>query len=365
MGLIRLLLALSVIIAHSESFLSLSMIGGSRAVELFFIISGFYMAMVLTDKYKGSGSYKIFLQNRMLKIYPMYFSSILMVTIVSLFFNLNNGEFGKFEFYHEYGHSLSISSYLFLILTNIFIFGQDLVMFLGVDINSGNLFFTPNFRETSPPLFRFLLNPPAWSISIELMFYLIAPFIFRKRIVFIIFLAISSLTLKYTISAIGFDNDPWSYRFFPSELYYFLLGGISFKLKKKYDEKRLQKNNDKIGCGLLIIVTGCILLYQFINININFNYFVVFFAISVPFIFDNIRTSNFDRYIGELSYPVYILHYPVLMLTKKVTVFLSIECLTSEITFLFSILASMLFIKILINPLDKYRQNRAKKLLFS
>lgn len=54
MGLIRILLAISVIIAHTESILGFNMVGGTLAVQAFFIISGFYMALILSEKYDVS-----------------------------------------------------------------------------------------------------------------------------------------------------------------------------------------------------------------------------------------------------------------------------------------------------------------------
>lgn len=56
MGLIRILLAISVIIAHSESIFGLDMVGGVIAVQSFFMISGFYMALVLTEKYTSTSN---------------------------------------------------------------------------------------------------------------------------------------------------------------------------------------------------------------------------------------------------------------------------------------------------------------------
>ena len=52
MGTIRLLLALAVlIIMHSDPPHGLHMIGGAAAVQGFYVISGFYMALVLNEKY--------------------------------------------------------------------------------------------------------------------------------------------------------------------------------------------------------------------------------------------------------------------------------------------------------------------------
>ena len=50
-----LFLAVSVIVSHTEPILGLNMMPGYEAVRLFFIISGFYMSLVLSGKYKGDG----------------------------------------------------------------------------------------------------------------------------------------------------------------------------------------------------------------------------------------------------------------------------------------------------------------------
>ena len=64
MGTIRLLLAISVVIAHSNPFFGQRLWEGEIAVELFFIISGFYMALILNEKYNTTEKTVIFYQNR-------------------------------------------------------------------------------------------------------------------------------------------------------------------------------------------------------------------------------------------------------------------------------------------------------------
>ena len=52
MGTIRLLLALAVLLMmHSTPLLGIRMINGAWAVQAFYVISGFYMALVLNEKY--------------------------------------------------------------------------------------------------------------------------------------------------------------------------------------------------------------------------------------------------------------------------------------------------------------------------
>ena len=75
MGILRVILAIAVVISHSESFLGLKFTGGLVSVQIFFIISGFYMTMILDNKYVGKGSYRLFLSNRFLRLYPIYWAS--------------------------------------------------------------------------------------------------------------------------------------------------------------------------------------------------------------------------------------------------------------------------------------------------
>ncbi len=77
MGTLRFILALSV--AYGHLAVPLSFPTADVAVQSFFVISGFYMALVLNEKY-GAGSYWLFVSNRLLRLWPTYF----VVLILSL-----------------------------------------------------------------------------------------------------------------------------------------------------------------------------------------------------------------------------------------------------------------------------------------
>lgn len=85
MGIIRFLLAIAVVFAHTGHEQYMQMVGGKLAVELFYIFSGFYMALILTEKYVGLKMYKVFITNRMLKLYPIYWVVALLVIFFSLY----------------------------------------------------------------------------------------------------------------------------------------------------------------------------------------------------------------------------------------------------------------------------------------
>ena len=73
MGLVRFLLAISVTLAHvpSRSLLGFDMIAADTSVQAFFLISGFYMALVLTENGHYSST-RIFYASRYMRLWPIY-----------------------------------------------------------------------------------------------------------------------------------------------------------------------------------------------------------------------------------------------------------------------------------------------------
>ena len=76
MGLLRILLAICVFCGHSRSLAHLRWLGGDVAVELFFVISGFYMQLVLSSRYTKSKLGRTwvlrFYQARYFRLLPIY-----------------------------------------------------------------------------------------------------------------------------------------------------------------------------------------------------------------------------------------------------------------------------------------------------
>jgi len=169
MGFIRLLLAAAVVAGHSTPIFGFQFIGGDDAVHAFFILSGFYMSFILNEKYiQANESYRLYISNRFMRIYPAYWvilGLILVSSIVQHYYSVVINAFG-----HDYGqltglitffHQMSPLTFAYIVLINVFIIGQDTLMFLGLS-NSGSLFFTTNYALTYPQLHFFLLIPQAW-----------------------------------------------------------------------------------------------------------------------------------------------------------------------------------------------------------
>ncbi|MFT6166285.1 MAG: peptidoglycan/LPS O-acetylase OafA/YrhL [Vicingaceae bacterium] len=311
-----MLLALSVVLSHSSSILGIDLVGGRVAVQAFYIISGFYMTLILKEKYIGkNGSYGLFISNRLLRLFPVYWSVLLLTLLVAFFLPASSKDsmYGFLNYYSEFGKDLDFSTAAFLFFTNTFLIFQDLVMYLGVDLISGELFFTSNFRETSPELYHFLLVPQAWTIGIEITFYLIAPFLVVRKLKYVLLFIVGSILLRLVLMRAGLSSDPWSYRFFPTELVFFLLGTVGYFIYKKIAVFRIKKTYLYL---VFLSILAFTFSYNYLNIPFKVFLYPMLFFTAVPFIFVLSKKWKVDRWIGELSYPVYISHILVLMIIE-------------------------------------------------
>jgi peptidoglycan/LPS O-acetylase OafA/YrhL len=338
MGLYRLILAVSILIAHSTPIFGNSLIGGRVAVETFFLMSGFYMALVLTNKYKNN--LPAFYKNRFLKLFPMYW--------LFLFLCLALGLTTKVGLQAFFDFNLSTVSKIILFFVNVSPFGQDITNFLALNTTTGNLFFTNSFRNYVPEIWNFLILPQTWAISLEIFFYLLVPWLNKQKTYLLIIICAFSLILRLILYYIfHLNHDPWEYRFFPTEMLFFTSGIISFRL--------YQKINFKINPLFFIIIFMLTIFYQSIPLNNQkmILYFVVVF-ISMPLLFKFTKNFSFDRLLGELSYPLYLSHFFIInILSQLINVNHQHLGLYSLLICLpLSILVHHFFQK----PIDNYRQ---------
>ena len=141
MGTLRFLLAISVVFFHFNELES-RMVGGSMAVQSFYVISGFYMALILNEKYStGKGSYSLFLSNRLLRLYPLYLL-VFVMTVVSYLIDDTFLDYTSpfLQNLSEHKSKFSIGTWLYLIISNITIVGQETALFLGLDNGTGQLY---------------------------------------------------------------------------------------------------------------------------------------------------------------------------------------------------------------------------------
>jgi peptidoglycan/LPS O-acetylase OafA/YrhL len=203
-------------------------------------------------------------------------------------------------------------------LINVSIFGQDDVMFLA--LHSGQVHFAVNFRISELPLYQGLLVPQAWTLGLELCFYTLAPLIVIKAWRVWIALAIS-VSVRMTLIFMGLAfQDPWSYRFFPSELMWFMLGALSMRLLLPRWETFLDQK-PRLTSLLVFSVLVLLALYQVLPGqgdpgDLKSMMFIGLIVLFMPAMFVFQKQSPFDKQIGELSYPIYICHMLVISLAS-------------------------------------------------
>jgi peptidoglycan/LPS O-acetylase OafA/YrhL len=301
MGLLRTLFALAVVIVHSpwHGNGGYVLMGGRNAVQLFYMISGFLIAYILNNSpaYRNDGTFYL---NRALRIYPIYYVVAAMAAVGSLL-----------------AHAGSVQAILqmpavakaALVAVNAVLFGQDWVMFMA--IHGGHFGFTTNFENSDVPVFAGLLVPQAWTLGLELTFYLIAPFVVRSRTRIVVLLALSLLARLafYLWRPDLAASDPWTHRFFPFELSLFLLGALSQQVLlpvwQNHPRKKAFANYGTIGFFLLSSLIFLVPANEFVKSLVLFLTF--FFCLPLAFIFQN--HHPWDSEVGDLSYPIYIGHW--------------------------------------------------------
>jgi peptidoglycan/LPS O-acetylase OafA/YrhL len=309
MGTIRVLLAISVVFSH----LGINIFVGSKlAVQLFYIISGFLISYILVEK-KSYSSIKNFYLNRFLRIFPIYWLVALITLILIL---LGNFFLNKNPFLLLIYSELDQIGKSIMFLVNIFLLGQDWIIFTCVKNNFFQFVLDATSCETKYWGLSALIIPQAWTIGVELTFYIIAPYILLRKKLLFFFLFLSILVRTYLIS-IDLVKGLWEYSFFSNELSLFLFGAFSHQTWTPF----LKKNNF-LTRKRSILITFLIFIYCIIFSLLpyqTFNYLFLIFAfiLSLPFLFYMQNQNYWDKKIGDLSYPIYISHFTFIWIFKN------------------------------------------------
>lgn len=350
MGLLRIVLALSVIVGHSGTLVfGYKGVDAFYAVNVFFIVSGFYIALILNEKYTTPETNSIFLFNRVLRLYPVYLIGLALALV-------------------EQWHRGNISNLFgftstFSLLERFFIYGSNLTM-LGQDLLYVFCFDQKGSEGSCVWGGGLSLNPPAWSISVEVVFYAIAPFVLRSRTRTLWFLAIG---VTYAVAAalipVPFvkrfnsvaDANTLRYYAFPASFMFFAAGALAYH----YIYKRRPLTLPSYPILALIVfalsLTSTALPW----------WHAVLFALAIPTLFEWTKRSKADRFVGDLSYSVYILHFPILLWVQK---FMREPGTTGwpvpgsgNVTAVITVLMAVAVLILVEKPIDRFRQRNAAR----
>lgn len=353
MGSIRFLLAFSVLILHSSPIAGIRLLPGETAVRTFYIISGFYMTLIFSTKYaSATRPYYSFITNRWLRLYPPYLVVVLLIGVLSVAYGIWLGSFGKIQYYLDWYRQVpeSLSSLLTVLFFNISLIGQDWITFFLIDEN-GHLQFMGLVSEIK--LQELLFVTIAWTVAVEFFFYLLTPLIANRGIRVVLYWLAAVVALRLFLFLV-FDvgGHLGIYRFAPTELMWFLMGMLSYKL---YEMKWLPGATH----GLFYLTIFLISFFSFPLVKSEWLVFAIAF-IFMPAVFYRFSGNKYDRYLGELAFPMYISHMLFLMVVnanrfpKPFGPGLPLFVLT----FVFS----LIFVKYFLNPLNRYRERRLKVL---
>lgn len=365
MGMLRFLLASAVVIGHAPgwggmgvptSCYGLHFLNPYYAVQVFFVISGFYMATVLSEKYhRARNGTALFYINRLTRLLPAFWLVSGATLILICLFPENTFPpatfvWGRVKPQFPFAYHLSIVQ---VALANLTIIGHDYSQFLDA--------FTTNRTFTNINLI-----PQAWSIGTELSFYLLAPCLVQLRTRWLLVLGGGSLASRFITIAAGLPFWPWQQRFFPSELLFFLLGILAYRAYQTYQRLERPWMLNPWACLLasLPLFAACCAIpfpdlatYGVPNATNSILIGLVVCA-ALPMVFHGTRSSRWDRAIGELSYPVYLWHICIGYYFSPAQVYGKGFCLL-----LCAVLLAIPTVLLVERPVERWRQKLLRRSL--
>ncbi|WP_370674020.1 acyltransferase family protein [Pleomorphomonas sp. PLEO] len=277
MGYYRLFLALCVVFSHTAFQIGFNV--GKSAVIGFFLISGHAMYNLVNKKYSSLGGIFPFYIDRALRIYPLYifFAAI---SILWILFNAQN-----------IGFHQSCTPEL-----------------MGL-----NVAIVPLYFQIAPWHLCTLL-PQSWSLSLELVFYVVLPFIiifWNRWVVLAIFTLSVSVYLQAYLGII--DTDHYAYRHLSGTLYIFLIG-MSFACEGLF--WGVFRWSAWMCSVILFVIMFSIPSLWELNSNREI---VIGLLIGIPSLelSRKMPSSKIERFSGNLSYAVFLSHYLVYLVVTQ------------------------------------------------
>jgi peptidoglycan/LPS O-acetylase OafA/YrhL len=358
MGVLRLLLALSVAYGHAglTSATGFPLIPSDTAVQVFYGISGFYMALVLNQVYRPDNStYRLFIGNRFARLFPTYVITLVASLVLGGVVAILHRQQLPFVAYWQALSQPPVLLVISLLVSQIFFVGMDAFVFLG--FSDGSLSLATNFYSPDA-LAGALVVPPAWTLGVEFSFYLVAPFLVRRSANTIAIVVFASIALRLLLQfAFGRYNDPWSYRFFPSELAVFLVGALGYKVYRSIEGVR-----DQRLIALFSFACFCVAAAVLVNrwhglSRVASAGLLLVFLLAIPFLFQKFRANRLDRTIGELSYPIYICHLWIIWALAYLWQ-MPEGLFRGTLTLVITILVSIMLYLFVERPIDAWRHKK-------
>ncbi|EGP5333590.1 acetyltransferase [Enterococcus faecium] len=263
--------------------------GGLQGVTIFFVVSGFLMAKnTIRDEKNRQFNFLHFYYKRIKRIYPfLLFSLVVFIFILGI-------------------RNIRLIGNIRSELPSL-IFGYNNWW----QLNQGVSYFDSYFNAS---LFKHY-----WSLSVELQFYLIWPFLFivikrmRRKQVFYLIYTLIFVSILFSL----FLPSTKAYYHTIAKLFPFLLGVWGYF--NRITIGRFFEQNTFSKIWLLLLASLCLILFPIFPYTLNELLISICFALLLASVDDmNIAkktkiASTKLSFVGKISYELYLVHFPVLI----------------------------------------------------
>lgn len=322
-GLTRFILAFCVILYH----LSQNIFLGYFAVGCFFILSGYWISLMYEHKYsKKEASLKVFYVSRLWRLLPVFYTFVILGLVVD-----------------GLSHSVFFTNYA--ALDNA---GKSSIIFSNIAI----LGYAFN---------KVRLIGPAWSLDVELQFYIIFPLLAylvrnnKKHLIFV--------TAAFFVFAVYvlLSHRAWLLNTSLAYLYLFFTGVLIYHYKLRPGPK-IEKWSVALFISILVAQYSIPALAPYYRDGRSSYYGVLNFALivtAIPTLINSVhrKTDANDKFLGEMSFMIYLSHWvwiiPYNMLITNASKFTRISYVSGFL--IITLLSSYLVYRFIDRPSEKLR----------
>ena len=291
---LRALAALLVVLFHAK-FSS----GGFIGVDIFYVISGYLITGLIIKEINLSGSfnYRTFYLRRAKRLLPASLS-VLALTAIAAWVVLPStvrGALGR----DVLAASLYVSNYLFAWWQNDY----------------------QNLNATPSPVIHY------WSLAVEEQFYLVWPILVftlwrvGKTKAVGIGIAIATLTSFFFSLFLTATNPIWAFYSLPTRAWELGIGALLLFIPERFKQKESIRKTFAVWFALFLLIYST-LAYSERTAFPGYNALLPTIATALmigaisswPRILNNVSKMRSVQWLGEISYPFYLWHWPLLVL---------------------------------------------------
>jgi peptidoglycan/LPS O-acetylase OafA/YrhL len=256
------------------------------AVLFFYVISGFLITYTLSHNYTPDlRGVRRFYKNRFIRIYSLYWP------IVILTFLLYAPAWQRF-----------VSANWADQVTGVFLIGAD-----------WRLAFASYPQSHFDALIKSLEQ--AWTLGAELTFYVLAPVLMRSWKIGAAILLVSFCVRGYFVWQLGTGlAEIWTYQFAVSTIGFFMLGHLACLAAAHWP----RLTDRRLGTALLLVSVGVMTFATQRSFDTPRLWIsILCFTVALPAVFRATKDNKWLNRLGELSYPVYLVHILVLIYLQE------------------------------------------------